>query len=212
MFVYSTCCFLHRCQTVNNILYANHIMWGAIFYVGSRLHVVDNCVWHVEFLSDFWTEPTFIDPWFPQYATNWFCVLQVTSQPLPVSLHSQEASWMDSTNCSDCSLLSSNWAHIIKCAASIPWTNNHGITCDHYFAVVDNGNHDHPQWSFRVPSAIFSITWTPWFSSSEVSYICVWAIQCYCRHIYAFCIMLVQITTTIIQYSTYGYQAITTHI
>jgi len=114
---------------------------------------------------------------------------------------------MDGTNCSDCSLLSSNWACNIKCDASVPWTINHGITCGHYFAVVDTGNHDHPQWSFRVPSAIFSITWTPRFSSSEVSYICVWAIQCYCRHIYAFCIMLAQITTKIIQYSTYSYQS-----
>ena len=170
-------------------------------FIGSRLHVV----WHIEFLSDFWTERTFVDSWLSQYISNWFCVLQVTSQPLPVSLHSQEASWMDGTNCSDCGLLSSNWAHFLKCAASIPRTSNHGITCGQYLAVVDTVNPDHPQWSFRVPSAILSITWTPWLSSSEVSYICVWAIQCYCRHICAFCIMLAQITTKIIQYSTWDY-------
>ena len=123
-------------------------------------------------LSDCWTEPTFVDPWLSQYVTNWFCVLQVTSQPLPVSLHSQEAPWMDSTNCSDCSLLSSNWTHTFKCAASVSRTTHHGITCGHFMAVVDNVNPDHPQWSFRVPYAIFSITWTPWLSSSEVSYMC----------------------------------------
>jgi len=117
-------------------------------------------------------EPTFVDPWLSQYVTNSFCVLQVTSQPLPVSLHSQEAPWMDSTNCSDCRLLSSNWAHIFKCAASVPRTIHHGITCGHCLAVVHNSNHDHPQWSFRVPSAISPITWIPRLSPYEVSLTC----------------------------------------
>ena len=172
MFVYPNFAFFHRCQTVNNILYTNHRLWGAIFCIGSRLRAVENCVWHIEFLSDCWTEPTFVDPLLSQYVTNWFCVLQVTSQPLPVSLHSQEASWMDGTNRSDCNVLSSNWEHILKCAAYIPWGFHHGITCGHCMAVVLIGNFVHPELPFRLPPAISAITWSTWLSPPEVSHTC----------------------------------------
>jgi hypothetical protein len=138
--------------------------WGVPF--------VDNCVWQAEYLYDCWTEPTFLDSSLPQYITNWFYILQVTSYCLPVSLHSQKAPRMDGTNRSDCSILSSDWAHIRKCVASISWTTHHGITCGDCLAVVVTVTPGHPQWSFRVPSAISPITRTPWLSPSKVSHTC----------------------------------------
>lgn len=95
---------------------------------------------------------------------------------------------MDSTNRSDCNVLSSNWEHILKCASYIPWGFHHGITCGHCMAVVLIGNFVHPELPFRLPPAISAITWSTWLSPPEVSHTCE---QSVLLHAYLCCLYYV---------------------